>query len=81
MFLDDTICAISTAHGAGAIAIVRLEGKDAWSIAEKLFIPQGFPHQQGEPPLKTHTAQHGFIRDPKTENIIDEVVVLSLIHI
>ncbi len=75
-FLDDTICAISTAHGAGAIAIVRLAGVDAWSIAERLFTPQGFPHQQGEPPLKTHTAQHGFIMDPKTGNVIDEVVVI-----
>ncbi|MCC7530108.1 MAG: tRNA uridine-5-carboxymethylaminomethyl(34) synthesis GTPase MnmE [Candidatus Melainabacteria bacterium] len=77
MFLDDTICAISTAFGAGAIAIVRLEGKDAWPIAEGLFTPQGFPHQEGEPPLKTHTAQHGFIRDPKTGNVIDEVVVIA----
>lgn len=77
MFLDDTICAISTAHGAGAIAIVRLAGDQAWSITERLFTPQGFPHQAGEPPLKTHTAQHGFIRDPKTGNVIDEVVVIA----
>ncbi|MCC6977980.1 MAG: tRNA uridine-5-carboxymethylaminomethyl(34) synthesis GTPase MnmE [Candidatus Melainabacteria bacterium] len=75
-FLDDTICAVSTAHGAGAIAIVRLAGNDAWSIAERLFTPQGFPHREGEPSLKSHTAQHGFIRDPKTADIIDEVVVI-----
>lgn len=77
MLIDDTICAISTAHGAGAIAIVRLAGNDAWSITERLFTPQGFPYQPGEPPLKTHTAQHGFIRDPKTDAIIDEVVVIA----
>ncbi len=65
MFLDDTICAISTAHGAGAIAIVRLEGKDAWSIAEKLFTPQGFPHQQGEPPLKTHISNTALSEIPR----------------
>jgi len=75
-FLDDTICAVSTAHGAGAIAIVRLAGADAWSITERLFTPQGFPHREGEPSLKTHTAQHGFIRDPKTAEVIDEVVVI-----
>lgn len=76
-FLDDTICAISTARGAGAIAIVRMAGDKAWSIAERIFTPQGFPHQPGEPPLKTHTAQHGFIQDPKTGNVIDEVVVIA----
>ena len=33
----DTIAAISTPMGEGAIAIVRLSGDEAFPIAEKLF--------------------------------------------
>ena len=33
----DTIAAISTPMGEGAIAIVRLSGDEAFQIAEKLF--------------------------------------------
>ncbi|MBC7998103.1 MAG: tRNA uridine-5-carboxymethylaminomethyl(34) synthesis GTPase MnmE [Leptolyngbya sp.] len=76
MLFHDTIAAISTAQGAGAIAIVRLTGPEAWAIATDLFLPQGFPYEAGQPSLKTHTAQHGFIRDPKTGSHIDEVVVI-----
>ena len=35
--MNETICAISTAAGNGAIAVIRLSGKDAFSIANKLF--------------------------------------------
>ncbi len=40
MLQDDTIAAISTAPGVGAIAIVRLSGPDSFKIAEKLFWPR-----------------------------------------
>jgi tRNA modification GTPase len=36
MFNDDTIVAIATASGVGAISIIRLSGKDALSIALKI---------------------------------------------
>src|SRR3989338_329316 len=36
--LDDTIAAISTAMGSGGIGIVRLSGKKAVAIADKVFI-------------------------------------------
>ena len=40
--LDDTIVAISTPIGEGAIGIVRLSGKDALNIASKIFVsPKG----------------------------------------
>ena len=32
---DDTICALSTSAGMGAIALIRLSGKDAIGITEK----------------------------------------------
>jgi tRNA modification GTPase len=37
---DDTICALSTAPGVGAIAIVRLSGPEAFSIVQKIFLPR-----------------------------------------
>jgi tRNA modification GTPase len=37
MLDQSTICAISTSPGVGAIAIVRLSGSDAISIADKIF--------------------------------------------
>ncbi len=37
LITDETICAVSTASGMGAIAIIRLAGPDAISIADKVF--------------------------------------------
>ncbi|NLJ81661.1 MAG: tRNA uridine-5-carboxymethylaminomethyl(34) synthesis GTPase MnmE [Bacteroidales bacterium] len=37
MQLNDTICAISTSPGMGAIAIVRISGKEAWSVLQSVF--------------------------------------------
>jgi len=33
----ETICALSTASGVGAIAVIRLSGKDAFKICSKIF--------------------------------------------
>lgn len=33
---SDTICAIATPPGSGAISIIRLSGKDSYSICEKI---------------------------------------------
>jgi len=40
-FSDDTICALATPAGTGAIAVLRLSGKDSFSILSKLFKPLG----------------------------------------
>lgn len=34
---SDTICAIATAAGAGAIAVIRLSGSDSFAVADKVF--------------------------------------------
>ena len=36
----DTIAAVSTPYGKGGIAVIRISGEDAISVAEKLFTPQ-----------------------------------------
>lgn len=73
MLFKDTIVAISTAAGVGAIGLVRLSGPQSLSIVSALF--SGKPlEQQG-----THTVHFGHIydQDRKAEGarMIDEVVV------
>ena len=63
----DTICAISTASGIGAISIVRVSGKDAINIVSKIFKGKDLNE------VNSHTINYGFIYD-KDEKI-DEVLV------
>ena len=39
--MEDIISAIATPHGKGGVAIIRISGKDALSLAEKMFTPVG----------------------------------------
>lgn len=41
MSMSDTICAIATAAGEGALSVVRISGEGALSVAEKVFSPFG----------------------------------------
>lgn len=61
---QDTIAAISTPPGAAGIGIVRLSGKDARRIAERLF----------SRPLADRRLVHGHIIDPETGEAVDEVL-------
>ncbi len=63
----DTIVALATAQGVGAIAVIRLSGSEAISICNKVF--KGKDLNQ----VESHTAHFGTIR--KEEQIIDEVLV------
>lgn len=71
MLLEDTICAISTAPGSGAIAVVRIAGPNAFETVEKIFRPAGKNKQLSDQPA--HTAHFGTIFNGTKE--IDEVVV------
>ncbi|WP_341482356.1 tRNA uridine-5-carboxymethylaminomethyl(34) synthesis GTPase MnmE [Bacillus kexueae] len=68
----DTIAAISTPMGEGAIAIVRLTGDDAVSIADRVFRS---PSKKALTDVPTHTIHYGNIVDPKTEQTVEEVMV------
>ena len=37
LMLQDTICALATASGVGAISVIRLSGPEAISICNKVF--------------------------------------------
>lgn len=64
--MDNTIAAISTPLGTGAISIIRMSGKDSISIINKIFTKD----LSNE---KSHTIHYGKIVDNNEE--IDEVLV------
>ncbi len=60
--LDDTIVAISTPPGEGAIGIVRLSGRNAVRIASGVFrSPKGKSLED----VPSHTVHYGVIVDPR----------------
>ncbi|AMC92459.1 tRNA modification GTPase MnmE [Erysipelothrix larvae] len=65
--LNDTIVSIITALQEAAISVVRMSGSDAIDIADKLFTRD----IQSQP---SHTVKYGHIKDPLTDQIIDEVL-------
>ncbi|MBG9454341.1 tRNA modification GTPase [Lysinibacillus sphaericus] len=72
----DTIAAISTPMGEGAIAIVRLSGDEAVSIADKIFRSPGGKSLTTK---ASHTIHYGHLVDPKTNEVVEEVM-LSLMR-
>jgi tRNA modification GTPase len=70
MLHNDTIVALATPSGSGAIAIIRLSGKDALSIASKLFKSVSGKSLEKQP---THTVHLGHIVDG--HRILDEVLL------
>ncbi len=70
---NDTICALSTAPGQGAIAIIRLSGKEAIAIADRMFRPRYPVHSIKE--QRSHCVNFGDIYNRETESVIDEVLV------
>jgi len=76
--LNDTIAAISTPGGIGGIGIVRLSGKKAVSIADKMFISRSGKRLDQ---ATSHTIHYGWIvRDLKSsQERIDEVLVTLML--
>ncbi|NEM97863.1 tRNA uridine-5-carboxymethylaminomethyl(34) synthesis GTPase MnmE [Pontibacter burrus] len=64
---NDTIVAVATASGAGAIAVIRLSGPDAVTITQRVFKGKNLEQQT------SHTIHFGTIRDE--DKIVDEVLV------
>lgn len=71
MHTEETICAMATPQG-GAIGVIRISGKNAITIADKIFVPAG----KNTPRLslrESHTVTFGNIIC--NDDIIDEVLV------
>ncbi len=64
---EDTICALATPEGKGGLAVIRVSGKDSYSIVRKLcpFLKKN---------LETHKIYYGFLEALKGESL-DEVLV------
>ncbi len=69
--LDDTIVAISTPVGEGGIGIVRLSGRDALKIADRIFLSK---NNKKPSKFKTYTIHYGHIFENESR-IIDEVIL------
>ena len=68
--MNDTIVAISTTTGVGAISIVRLSGEDALNITSKIF-------SKDLTSEKSHTIHYGYIKDGN--EVVDEVLVTIML--
>ncbi len=64
--MNDTIAAISTALGVGAISIIRVSGEEATKIVSKIFT-------KDLTKVASHTIHYGYIKE--NNEIIDEVLV------
>src|SRR5919109_5457793 len=69
MTVSDTIAAISTPAGEGAIALVRISGPTAIAIADKIFRGKEMPSR-----FESHVQHFGEIVD-ETGRLIDEVLM------
>ncbi len=68
---QDTICALATAAGMGAIAVIRLSGPETFAIVDSCFVPA----KKGTNlmTVDTHTLHFGTIREDG--ETVDEVLV------
>lgn len=70
----ETIVAISTAMGNGGIGIIRMSGKDCFSILQKIFINKK-KEELKISNIKGYSIQYGNIIESTTGEVIDEVLV------
>ncbi|MBB6450593.1 tRNA modification GTPase [Geomicrobium halophilum] len=69
----DTIAAISTPPGEGAIAIIRMSGDEAVQIGDRIY--QGKKKLQD---VDSHTIHYGHLVHPRTNETVEEVMVTVL---
>ncbi len=82
---DDTIAAISTPTGEGGIGIVRISGKKAIEIGERIFVS---PKEKNISSMPSFTMRYGYIKTPRRhkgepaqgERDIADEVILSLMR-
>lgn len=71
MIDQDTICAVSTAPGAGGVAVIRVSGPKAIAICDTIFTPKVTgKNLQSQ---KAYTLRYGSIR--RGEELVDDVLV------
>ena len=68
----DTICAVATPIGEGGVAIIRISGENALSIASNIFISKNNYDVKN---MQTYTMKYGNVIDVENKEIIDEVIL------
>ncbi|MGC9197172.1 MAG: tRNA uridine-5-carboxymethylaminomethyl(34) synthesis GTPase MnmE [Syntrophobacteraceae bacterium] len=68
--LTDTICAIATPIGEAGIGLIRLSGPEALKTAQRIFRRSGAEQQ-----LKSHVLHYGWIVEPGSGEVVDEVLM------
>ena len=68
MLSDDTIAAVATPNGRGALALIRISGPHAWAIAERILTPW---------PLAPRHATLVTVRDPTTADVLDRPIATA----
>lgn len=68
---NDTICAVATAPGSGAIAIIRISGKNSFPVLWEVFKP--LKKKVSKETMESHKLYFGSIMDKANE--IDEVLI------
>jgi tRNA modification GTPase len=71
MYAEDTIAAVATPVGEGAVGIIRVSGPEAERIANKVFVRE----KASDGKIKSHRLYYGKIRDPRNNTILDEVLL------
>jgi|SRR5579862_8997149 len=74
--LEDTIAAIATPVGEGGLAVIRISGKDAFAVADRLFAPMGKGAVRASA-AASHTIHYGHV--VREGRRLDEVLV-SVLH-
>lgn len=67
--IGETIAAIATPPGEGGIAIIRISGKEAFSIADSIF-------SKKISSCATHTAHYGYVKDFSGRKIDEALVII-----
>jgi tRNA modification GTPase len=72
--IDDTIAAVATPIGEGALAVIRISGPDALAVADRCFRPAGKTRPSEAP---SHTLHFGHVL--QDDRPVDEVM-LGVMH-
>jgi tRNA modification GTPase len=75
----DTIAAIATPPGEGGLAVVRLSGPDAGSLAARIFRRGKRLRVLDAEALESHRLYYGSIVDPADDRVVDEAMVVRML--
>lgn len=74
--VDDTICAIATALSPAGIGIIRISGNEAVKIVSNIFVNS---KKEKIALNESHKIHYGYIYNEEKNDLIDEVLVLTML--